>query len=110
MRIATFSKSSDDAHLLLGRAVGQIFRRSDRTESYVCIPPALIITDSDGGTWTLGTEYNTHFEWNVLRNDRNVGEFASRIDYHRDNTGGVLRIYGREYGSKTLSRNKRTFI
>lgn len=110
MRTARISRGSDDAHLLLGRALGVTFRREDRTESYVCIPPALIITDSDGGTWTLGTEYNTHFEWNVLRNDKDTGEFASRIEYRRDNVGGVLRIYGREYGSKTLSRNKRTFI
>ena len=99
------SKSHDDAHLLLGRALGQTWRRENKTESYVVIPPALIITDSDGATWTLGAEYNVHMEFNVLRNDVDMGEFASRIEYR----AGVLRIFGR-YGSKTLSRNKRCFI
>jgi len=96
---------SDDAHLLIGTALGRTWRRENKTESYVVIPPALIITDSDGATWTLGTEYNVHMEFNVLRNDKDTGEFASRIEYQR----GVLRIYGRD-GWRTFSRNRRHFI
>lgn len=96
---------SDDDHLLIGRANGVTFRRNDKTESYVAIPPAYVITDSDGGTWTFGTEYNAHGEINVLRNDANVGEFAQRIEYRK----GVVRLFGRA-GWRSFSRNRRHFI
>lgn len=95
-----------ESGLLLGRAIGQTFVRNDRTESYVVIPPALLITDTNGTAWTLGTEYNIHMEFEVLKNDRGTGEFASRIEYR----AGQLKIYGREYGSKVLSHNRRHFI
>lgn len=98
-------KSHDDNHLLLGRALGQTFRRENKTEPYVVIPPALVITDSDGATWTLGTEYNVHFEFNVLRNDRDTGEFAERIEYRQ----GVVTLYGKA-GRRTFSRSRRHFI
>lgn len=97
--------SSDDAHLLIGRANGQTIRRENKTESYVVIPPALWITDSDGAVWTLGTEYTVHMEFNVLRNDVDTGQYAARIEYR----AGVLRIYGRD-GWRTFSRNRRHFI
>jgi hypothetical protein len=97
--------SDDDHHLLIGRANGTTFRRNDKTESYVCVPPAYIITDSDGGTWTFGTEFNTYGEINVLRNDVSVGEFAQRIEYHK----GVVRTFGRS-GWRSFSRNRRHFI
>lgn len=96
---------SDDAHLLIGRALGQTWRRESKTENYVCIPPALIITDSDGGTWTFGTEFNTYGEINVLRNDVNTGEFAQRIEYRR----GVVKLFGRT-GWRSFSRGRRHII
>ena len=102
------SKSHDDAHLLIGRALGQIWRRAEKTEPYVCIPPALIITDSDGATWTFGTEYVQHgqkFEFLVLRNDQSTGEFAEKIEYRQ----GVVRLFGKD-GTRVFSRNRRHFI
>lgn len=96
---------SDDDHLLIGRALGQTWRRADKSESYVVIPPALIITDSDGGTWTFGTEFNVYGEINVLRNDVSVGEFAQRIEYRK----GIVRLFGRS-GRRSFSRNRRHFI
>lgn len=96
---------SDDDHLLIGRANGTVFRRSNKTESDVVIPPAYIITDSDGCTWTFGTEFNVYGEINVLRDDVNTGEFAQRIEYRR----GVVKIFGRG-GWRSLSRNRKHFI
>lgn len=96
---------SDDDHLLIGRANGVVFRRADKTESYVTVPPAYIITDSDGGTWTFGAEYNGYGEINVLRNDVNTGEFAQRIEYRK----GVVWLYGRA-GWRSFSRNRRHII
>jgi hypothetical protein len=96
---------SDDAHLLIGRALGQTFRRANPTENDVVIPPALVITDSDGTTWRMGLEYNDRFEFQVLKNDAPTGEFASRIEYRR----GVVTIFG-HFGRKQLSRNRSTFI
>ena len=95
----------DDDHLLIGRANGVTFRRENKTESYVVIPPAYIITDSDGATWTFGIEFNTHGEINVLRNDIDTGEFAQRIEYRR----GVVRLYGKA-GMRAFSRSRRHFI
>ena len=69
------------------------------TEHYVCIPPALIITDHHNDVWTLG--FNNvggngvsrgEFCYDVLRNGRWVGEFANRIEYR----GKRLRIFGPE--------------
>lgn len=83
-----------DSELLIGRALGATYYRNDQTEPYVEIPPALIITDSSGATWTLGTEYigeGWNMEFNVLRNDVDTGEFASRIVYQRHK----VRIFGR---------------
>lgn len=99
---------SDDDHLLLGKLFGQIYRRENKTESYVCIPPALVITDSDGATWSLGLKYQTHhaeYEFNVLRNDVDTGEMAKRIEYKK----GVVSIFG-QYGWKQFSRSRRHFI
>ena len=97
--------SNDDAHLLIGRALGQTWRRENVTEPYVHVPPALIITDSDGGTWTFGTSFNAYGEINVLRNDVDVGEFAQRIEYRQ----GVVRLYGKA-GMRSFSRSRRHFI
>jgi len=96
---------SEDDHLLIGRANGVVYRRNDKTESYVVIPPAYIITDSDGGTWTFGTEFNVYGEINVLRNDIDTGEFAQRIEYRK----GVVKLFGRG-GWRSFSRSRRHFI
>ncbi len=84
--------------LLIGTVNGSRYERQDRSENYVEIPPALLITDERGGMWTLGTEYVHHsgpnggqFEWNVLRNDIDTGETASKIVYR----AGRVTIYGR---------------
>ena len=82
-----------DSELLVGRARGVRFHRNDATEPYVEIPPAYIITESNGATWTLGNSYLQRgqvFEFNVMRNDIDTGEFASRIVYQR----GKVRIWG----------------
>lgn len=96
------------SELLTGRALGVTYTRENRTEAYVVIPPALIITDSDGRTFTLGSQYLEHngeYEFNVLINDIDTGEFAKRIEYR----GGVVRIFGQN-GWKSFSRNRRHFI
>jgi hypothetical protein len=75
-----------DSELLVGRAVGQKFYRENKTEAYVCVPPALIITDSNGATWTIGRDWVKKgwvYYWSVLRNDFPTGEFAERIEYRR---------------------------
>jgi len=84
-----------DSELLVGRANGVRFLRNDQTEAYVEIPPAYIITDSSGATWTLGTEYVQKgwcFYFNVLRNDVDTGELACKILYQR----GRVRIFSPE--------------
>ena len=99
-----------DSVLLTGTINGARYVRENRSESYVEIPPAHLITDERGGMWTLGTEYILHpgpnggqFEWNVLRNDVDTGEMASRIVYR----GGRVTIHGRD-GRRVW--NGRTFI
>jgi hypothetical protein len=96
----------------VGRVLGQTYHRVNETESYVEVPPALLIMtppsskDSRGDCWTLGFEYTEHgqrFNWNVLRNDLNTGEQAERITYR----AGKLKIHG-WYGSKTW--NGRSFV
>lgn len=97
-----------DPHLLVGQVNGVRYERENKTESYVEIPPAHLITDSDGACWTIGTQYVQHgadYEFNVLRNDVDMGEMAKRIVYQR----GVVRIFG-HYGWKTFSRSRRGFI
>ena len=88
----------------VGRLDGVSYFRSHQTESYVVIPPALIITDERGDTWSLGTEYTIDMEFNVIRNDRSTGEFASRIEYRR---GHGVRIFGKA-GWRVF--NGRTFV
>ena len=64
------------------------------TESYVSIPPALVITDNEGALWTLGFdqgEWRTgEFEFDVVRNGRKTGEHACRIEFR----AGRVRIFG----------------
>lgn len=96
---------TDDDHLLIGRLNGHTFRRENKTESYVTVPPALFINDSDGVVWTVGLELNAYREFNVIRNDVDTREFAQLIEYKL----GVVRLFGR-YGWRTLSRSRRHFI
>lgn len=82
-----------DSELLIGKINGEQFYREDDTEAYVEIPPAFIITESNGAAWTLGTQFAQHgadFEFNVMRNDVDTGEMASKIVYQR----GKVRIFG----------------
>lgn len=82
------------ADSLVGRLNGTNYFRENATEAYVEVPPALMITASDGKLFTLGTQYQQHgqvFEFNVLVNDIDTGEMASKIVYQR----GKVRIFGR---------------
>lgn len=97
-----------DKHILVGRIGGARYERANPTEAYVEVPPAFLITDSDGACWTFGSQYATHngeFEFNVLRNDVDTGEVAKRIVYRQ----GVVKIFG-HYGWKSFSRNRKHFI
>ncbi len=96
---------SDDDHLLIGHAGGQTVRRNDKSESYVVIPPAYVITDSDGAMWTAGFTMTPYGEFNVLRNDVDTGEYAERIEYRN----GVVRLFGKGR-MRVFSRNRRHFI
>jgi hypothetical protein len=106
-------RSSDDAHLLIGRALGETIRRENRTESYVTIPDALYIVDDDGAVFTLGFTYievGWRFEYIVLRNDVPTGQFAERIEYtRRAGHSGTIRFFGKD-GVRIFSRNKSCFI
>lgn len=106
-------KSSDDAHLLIGQAMGETIRREDRTESYVVCPPAMYITDDDGATFTMGFDYvevRGRYEFMVLRNDVPTGHFAERIEYTRSaGHSGVVTLYGND-GKRVFSRSKRFFL
>lgn len=68
------------------------------TEDYVSVPPALTIVDEAGAVWTIG--FNTaprdrapggEYAFDVLRNGRPVGIFASRIERR----GGRIRAFTR---------------
>lgn len=97
-----------DKDILAGRIFGIRHERANPSETYVCIPPAFSIHDSQGGVWSFGTEYSLHngeYEFNVLRNDVDMDEVAKRIEMRN----GVVRIFG-HYGWKHWSRNRRCFI
>ena len=97
-----------DKAMLTGVINGVRYERANKTETDVEIPPAFIITDSDGAAWTIGTHYAMHngeYKFTVLRNDVDTGEMAKRIVYRR----GVVCIFG-HYGWKRFSRNRRHFI
>jgi hypothetical protein len=99
---------SFDKDILSGTIMGARYERQNRSENEVEIPPAFIITDSDGAAWTIGTHYAMHngeYEFTVLRNDIDTDEMAKRIVYRR----GVVCIFG-HYGWKRFSRSRRCFI
>jgi hypothetical protein len=78
------------------------------TESYVVIPPALVIRDSENALWTLGFDRGAtwrtgEYEFDVIRNGVKTGEHACRIEYRR----GKVRIFG-EAGWR--SWNGRMFV
>ena len=69
------------------------------TEAYVAVPPALIITDERNDVWTLGfmtaprgKTPDGEFAFDVLKNGKWCGEFASRIERR----GGRVRIFTSE--------------
>jgi hypothetical protein len=81
----------NDSSLLEGSALRMRYYRENATQAYVSVPPALIITDSNGATWTLGFKYienRGQFFFNVLRNDVDTGEMASNIEYRQ----GRIRV------------------
>jgi hypothetical protein len=95
-----------DSQLLAGTINGARYERENRSEEYVEIPPAFLITDERGGMWTFGPEYeihNGHYHFNVLRNDIDTGETAEKIIFRK----GVVSIFGR---SGWRRWNGRTFI
>jgi hypothetical protein len=98
-----------DKGILAGVINGVRYERENKSENYVTVPPAFLITDSDGAMWTFGAgQYETHngeFEFPVMRNDVDMKEVAKRIEYVR----GRVRIFG-HYGWKTFSRSRRAFI
>lgn len=68
------------------------------SESYVCVPPANHIVDMQGNIWMLGFDFQDsrdapqgHFSFNVLRNGRETGEYASHIERRN----GKVRIFTR---------------
>lgn len=79
------------------------------TEPYVSIPPALVIRDNEGATWTLGFDYNEcewrggKYEYDIVRNGRMTGDFGRVIEFRR----GRVRIWGAE-GWRTW--NGRCFV
>lgn len=69
--------------------------QSHITESYVAVPPALTITDERGDVWTMGFKTaqaadapKGEFAFDVLRNGKDTGEIASRIERR----GGKVRV------------------
>ena len=66
------------------------------TENYVSSPPALAIVDEVGAVWTLGTNVGRgphgEFAFDVLRNGRFTGHYASRIECRC----GKVRIFTRK--------------
>jgi hypothetical protein len=97
-----------DSVMLQGVADGVVFFRENKTEPYVEIPPAYIITDSDGATWTFGDKYIQRghvFEFSVVRNGIDTGELASKIVYQK----GRVSIFGVD-GWRHFSRGRRHFI
>jgi len=103
-----------DKDILAGRVFqnGEMVRyeREDPTENYVCVPPAFVVTDSDGACWTFGNEYADHgggeYEFNVMRDGVDTGEVAMRIERR----AGRVRIFGRACGRFGKLWNGRTFI
>jgi len=80
------------------------------TEDYVSSPPGLIIVDERGAYWTLGLQYQWlrdapegEFAFNVLRNGRETGVFASRIERRK----GKIRVLQR--GGTYLYWNGQSF-
>ena len=79
------------------------------TEPYVSVPPALVIRDNEGATWTLGFDYDERewrtgrYEYDIVRNGRPTGEFGQVIEFRQ----GKVIIYGAN-GRRVF--NGRTFV
>ncbi len=87
-----------DKHMLAGVVHGNRYERENRSESYVTIPPAFLITDSDGAMWTFRLwnipSTRGNLEFSVMRNDVDTEEVAKRIGIFE---GSWVRIFG-HYG------------
>jgi hypothetical protein len=76
----------------VGTLNGYKYRRVNKSENYVRIPPALMITDDRGDVWSIGNEYvqnGWRLFWNVLRNDKDTGEMAEYVEFNK----GRVRIF-----------------
>lgn len=98
-----------DSQPFRGLVGGSVHVRENRSERGVTVPPARLITDETGAMWTLGTEYaktadGWGFDFNVLRNDIDTGEMASRIEFK----GGKVRIFSSSLGWRVWTG--KTFI
>jgi len=98
-----------DSQLFRGRVGGVTHVRENPSEKDVTVPPARLITDNSGAMWTLGTEYaktsdGWGFDFNVLRNDVDTGEMASKIEFK----SGRVRIFSSSLGWRVW--NGRTFV
>lgn len=94
--------------LLVGRANGARYERENPSENYVTVPPAFMIVDSEGGVWTLGNKYVEHngaYEFNVVRNDVDMDQMATKIAME----AGIVTIYG-SAGRRRWSRGRGHFV
>lgn len=99
-----------DKHVLTGTIFGLRHERANISPNGTVIPPAMVITDSEGGMWTLGHEYIVHrgsFEWNVIRNDIDMDITAQRIEV-KNGRVCIFTPYGG--GWKQWSYNRRHWI
>lgn len=102
-------KDALKAGLLSGKVMGTRYERINVSENGTEIPPAYLITDSEGGCWSLGNEYackrDGYLEFNVLRDDVDMDVVAEKIVYKE----GRVWIFGSD-GWKHWSYNRRHFI
>jgi hypothetical protein len=97
------------AGLLVGKLGGVRHERFNPSENGTTVPNARLITDSQGGCWSLGNEYaykkDGHLMFNVIRNDKDMDIMAERIEM-RD---GRVWIFN-DMGWHHWSYNRNTFI
>lgn len=94
-----------DPYMLYGRAEGQEYKRENRTERAVSIPPAFVITDEIGATWIFGQHYveeRGRYWFSVLRNDVDTGEIAERIEYRHGRVTIWTRLGRKIWTGKTF--------
>lgn len=97
------------AGLLSGKVGPTRYERVNVSENGTEVPPAYLITDSEGGMWSLGNEYaykkDGYLEFNVIRNNVDMDVVAEKIVYK----DGRVWIFGSD-GWKHWSKSRRHFI